>query len=279
MPRRGARCALDRVKVTVLGSGSKGNALVVECEDDRILVDAGFPARTLVARLRAARIAPESISALILTHEHNDHVVGARVAAKGFGWTVYATAGTIEEVPRLKEVSPIPITPRESLALDTMRVSCLRVPHDGLDPIALTVESRATGARLGVAYDIGHVTPTLEHALRDLDALVLESNHDTDMLRYGPYPPSLKRRIAGGRGHLSNEAAARLAASVAHRGLRHVVLAHLSEQNNAPDVARRTVGMALRRTPYDGTLTVASQDGVVRFGVARAPRVEQIDLF
>ncbi len=267
------------MKVTVLGSGSKGNALVVECEEDRILVDAGFPARTLVARLRAARIEPESISALILTHEHSDHVAGARVAARRFGWTVYATAGTIAEVPRLREVAPVPISPRETLALDTMQVRCVRIPHDGLDPIALTIESRSTGARLGVAYDIGHVTPTLEGALADLDALVLESNHDTEMLRNGPYPRSLQRRIAGGRGHLNNAGAARLAAALVHRGLRHVVLAHLSEQNNTPELARRTVGMALRRTPYEGTLTVASQDGVVRFGVARSPRVEQIDLF
>jgi phosphoribosyl 1,2-cyclic phosphodiesterase len=267
------------VKVTVLGSGSRGNALVVECEDDRILVDAGFPARTLVARLRAARIEPESISALILTHEHTDHVVGARVAAKRFGWTVYATAGTIAEVARLSEVAPVPISPRESLALDTMRVSCLRVPHDGVEPIALTIESRATGARLGVAYDIGHVTPTLERALGDLDAVVLESNHDEVMLRHGPYPRSLQQRITGGRGHLGNAAAARLASLIAHVNLRHVVLAHLSQENNTPELARRAVGVALRRTPYNGTLTVASQDGVVRFGVTRAARVEQINLF
>lgn len=267
------------MKVTVLGSGSRGNALVVECGDDRILVDAGFAARTLVGRLRAAHIDPASISALILTHEHGDHVRGARTAARRFGWTVYATAGTIAEVPGLADVSPVPISPRETLALDTMRVSCLRVPHDGVEPVALTIESRESGARLGVAYDIGHVTPTIEKALADLDAVVLESNHDEVMLRHGPYPPALQRRISGGRGHLSNAAAARLAMSLVHRGLRHVVLAHLSEQNNTPEVARRTMGVALRRTPYDGTLTVAPQDGVVRFGVERARRVEQMDLF
>jgi phosphoribosyl 1,2-cyclic phosphodiesterase len=267
------------VKVTVLGSGSRGNALVVECEDDRILIDAGFPARTLVQRLRAARIAPESISALVLTHEHTDHVAGARVAAKRFGWTVYATPGTIAGVDRLCEVSPIPISPRESLTLDTMRVGCIRIPHDGVEPVALTVESRRTGARLGVAYDIGHVTATIEAALGDLDAVVLESNHDEVMLRHGPYPRALQRRISGGRGHLSNGAAARLAAAIVNKGLRHVVLAHLSEQNNAPDVARRTVGVALRKTPYDGTLTIAPQDGVVRFGVSHDRRVEQMDLF
>ncbi len=267
------------MKVTVLGSGSRGNAMVVECGDDRILIDAGFAARTLAARLRAARIAPESVSALILTHEHNDHVLGARVAAKRFGWTVYATPGTIAEVDRLYEVSPVPISTRETLALDTMRVQCLRIPHDGVDPVALIVEARGTGARLGIAYDIGHVTPALPQYLAELDAVVLESNHDEIMLRNGPYPRALQRRISGGRGHLNNGAAARLAADIVHKGLRHVVLAHLSEQNNTPDVARRAVSVALRRTPYDGTLTVASQDGVVRFGVARTPRVEQMDLF
>lgn len=265
--------------VTILGSGSKGNALVIECEDDRILVDAGFPARTLVKRLQLARIDPRSISALILTHEHGDHAAGARVAARRFGWTVYATPGTIAGVAGLADVSPIPITPRESLQLDTMRVNSIRIPHDASEPVALTVESRATGARCGIAYDIGHVTQTLHGALGDLDALILESNHDSHLLRTGPYPRSLQQRIAGGKGHLSNQDAAKLAAAVVHPGLRAVVLAHLSAENNTPDVARRAMGLELRRAAYRGSLDVAPQDTVKRFTVSHTTKVHQIDLF
>ncbi len=265
--------------VTILGSGSKGNALVIECEDDRILVDAGFPARTLVKRLQAARIDPRSISALVLTHEHGDHVAGARVAAKRFGWTVYATPGTIAGVSGLADVAPVPISTRESLLLDTMRISNVRIPHDATEPIALTVESRSSGARCGIAYDIGHVTPTLQAALGDVDALILESNHDAHMLRTGPYPRSLQRRITGGKGHLGNADAAKLAAALVHPGLRSVILAHLSAENNTPEVARRAVGTELRRAAYKGALDVAPQDTVTRFTVTRTTRVQQIDLF
>jgi phosphoribosyl 1,2-cyclic phosphodiesterase len=267
------------VNVTILGSGSKGNALVIECEEDRILVDAGFAARTLVKRLRAARIAPESISALVLTHEHGDHVAGARVAARRYGWTVYATAGTLAQMPELADANPVAISPRESLQLDTMRVSTVRIPHDAVEPVAVCVESRSTGARCAVAYDIGHVTGTLQQALGDLDAVILESNHDVDLLRTGPYPRALQRRISGGKGHLSNTEAARLAADIVHRGLGKVILAHLSDQNNTPEVARRTVARELRRAGYSGALDVAPQETVTRFSVSRSRRVQQIDLF
>lgn len=264
--------------VTMLGTGSKGNAIVVECDGDRVLIDAGYAARTLVRRLKAADIAPESVSALVLTHEHGDHTCGARTAAKRYGWTVYATAGTIEATPRLRETRPVAISPRETLRLETMRVTSVRTPHDGDDPIAVVVDGVASGVRCGFVYDLGHVTQTIEHAVTDLDALVLESNHDEAMLRYGPYPPSLKKRVAGPKGHLSNAAAGALARRVVHRGLRHLVLAHLSEQNNTPEVARAAVARALRGTGYRGTLTVSRQHGLTKFVVERLRPVEQMSL-
>ena len=267
------------MNVTILGSGSRGNAIVVECDSDLILIDAGFNARTLVGRMRAAAIEPESISALILTHAHADHAAGARVAAKRFGWTVYATPGTIASLPGLATVSPVAMRPRESLLLDTMVVSSFQTPHDCAEPIAVTVESRSSGARCGIAYDLGHVPASVERALAELDAVVLESNHDEIMLRHGPYPRSVQQRIAGGRGHLNNRAAARLARVIAHKGLRHVVLAHLSEPNNTPEVARAAVQAGLRSTPFRGTLAIAPQDAITRFPVDRARRVEQMDLF
>ena len=267
------------MNVTVLGTGSRGNAVVVECGGDRVLIDAGFPARGLVQRMRAADVVPESVSALVLTHAHGDHATGARVAARRYGWTVYATRGTIEALPDLRDVGPVVISPREALPLDTMRISSVHTPHDCAEPIALTIECRASGARCGVAWDMGYAPVTVERALSLLDALVVESNHDEEMLRHGPYPRSVQKRIAGRHGHLSNRAAARLARSVAHRGLRHVVLAHLSAENNTPDAARTAMRSALRGTAFHGEVTVAPQDGITRFDVERARRTEQMSLF
>lgn len=264
--------------VTMLGTGSEGNAIVVECEGERVLIDAGYSARTLVRRLLAAGIEPASISAVVLTHEHGDHVAGTRVAAKRFRWTVYATAGTIAACPRLADVSPVPISPRETLLVDTMRLTSVRTPHDGAEPIAVVVESVSSGARCALVYDLGHVTNALERAVADVDALVIESNHDEHMLRNGSYPRSLQRRIAGPNGHLSNTAAGAMARAVAHSGLRHIVLAHLSQENNTPELARATVARALRGTGYRGTLSVSRQHGLTRFSVERAQRVEQMAL-
>ncbi|MBC7895600.1 MAG: MBL fold metallo-hydrolase [Cytophagaceae bacterium] len=267
------------MNVTILGTGSGGNATVVECDGDRVLVDAGFPARTLAQRLRATGIAPESISALILTHAHGDHASGARVAARRFGWTVYATHGTIEAMPDLAVVKPVPITSRETLMLDTMLVSSIRIPHDCTEPVAISIESRSTGVRCGIAYDLGYAAVTVERAFAHVDALVLESNHDEDMLRHGPYPHSVQQRIRGGRGHLSNRGAARLARGIAHRGLRHLVLAHLSLQNNTEAAAHDTVAGSLRKSAFRGTVTIAGQDRATTFTVERARRAEQMDLF
>jgi phosphoribosyl 1,2-cyclic phosphodiesterase len=267
------------VNVTILGTGSRGNATVVECDGDRVLVDAGFPARTLAQRLRATGIDPTSISALILTHAHGDHAHGARVAATRYGWTVYATRGTIDALPELAPVRPVPISARETLMLDTMLVTSVRIPHDCTEPIAVAVESRSTGARCGIAYDVGYPAASVERSLSEMDAIVLESNHDEVMLRHGPYPRSVQQRITGGRGHLSNRGAARLARGIHHRGLRHVVLAHLSLQNNTEAAAHDTVSVALRRAGFKGILSVAGQDVATTFTVERARRAVQMDLF
>jgi phosphoribosyl 1,2-cyclic phosphodiesterase len=267
------------VNVTILGSGSRGNAVVLEADGGRVLVDAGFTAKTLATRMAAADIAPESIAAVVLTHEHTDHVTGVCTAARRWGWKVFATAGTIQGTAGLAALRPIMIDPREPLVLDTLHLHCVRTPHDASEPIALVIEAPATGTRVGIAYDLGHVPAGIEQALRQLDALILESNHDDEMLRAGPYPVVVQNRIAGANGHLSNRAAADLARKVAHRGLRHLVLAHLSQHNNAPDLARRTVDASIRSTAFRGTLSVALQDAITTFTVQRARRVEQLTLF
>lgn len=267
------------MQVTILGSGSRGNAVVLEADGARVLVDAGFNARTLATRMATTDIAPESISAVVLTHEHTDHVTGVCTAARKWGWKVFATAGTIAGTPGLPALRPNAIAPGETLVLDTMEFRCVRTPHDATEPIAVVVHAPASGARLGIAYDLGHVPTAVEQAMRHLDALILESNHDEEMLRAGPYPRVVQDRIAGTHGHLSNRAAADFARRVSHGGLRHLVLAHLSEQNNSPAVARDAVAMAVRSAQFRGSLTVATQNAVTTFTVERARRVEQLSLF
>lgn len=267
------------MNVTILGSGSRGNAVVLEADGARVLVDAGFTARTLATRMAAADIAPESIGAVLLTHEHTDHVSGACTAARKWGWKVFATPGTIAGTPGLGALRPVAVDPGEALQLDTMHVRCVRTPHDASEPVAVVVDVPSSGTRLGIAYDLGHVPARIEQAMRQLDALILESNHDEEMLRAGPYPKVVQDRIAGADGHLSNRAAAELARRVAHGGLRHVVLAHLSEHNNTPEVAQATVGLSLRATAFRGALSVARQNAITSFTVERARRVEQLSLF
>ncbi len=251
------------MRTRVLGSGSRGNAIVVDVGSSRLLIDAGFPPRILAARLAAAGIAPESISALILTHEHHDHARGACAAMERWGWRVYATPGTLGACAELAPHRCIPVTAGATVSIDDAEVQTVRVPHDAAQPVALVITERQSGARMGLAYDLGVVTQSVRSAFQRLDVLVIEANHDAGMLRAGPYPPSLQQRIAGPHGHLRNEAAAELVAECAHAGLRDVVLAHLSEQCNDPALAERIVRRALLRAGRRATVHVASQRAVL----------------
>ena len=270
------------MRVWSLGSGSKGNALVVECGDTRVLVDAGFPARTLAGRMRAVGIEPGSISACLLTHEHTDHTRGAARAWRRWGWPLYATAGTIGESVALAETPVTQVEGGATFSVGRADLTPVAISHDATDPIGVVVTDRASGARAAIVYDLGCVTNTVRDAVRDVDLMVIEANHDEGMLRTGPYPLYLQRRIASRTGHLSNRDAAALCAEVAHRGLQHVVLAHLSENNNDQQVARATVTEALGRTRFRGTVTAAPQHGPVGpfcpgTAVPRG-RVEQLQL-
>lgn len=251
------------MKLWILGSGSSGNSVLVETERSRILVDAGFSPRILKKRLGHAGVAPESIEAVVVTHEHTDHIKGVASAARKWGWTIVSTAGTRMMCPDWAEIRTI-LTPRKSsVVVGDFHLETVPVSHDASEPIAVIVTSLGEGARAGIVYDLGHITETISRALDRLDVLVVEANHDEGMLRAGPYPPSLQARIRGKFGHLSNGDAARLATGSIHRGLNNIVLAHLSEQNNTPRTALGTVGDALRRGSFRGRLTAASQDKVV----------------
>ena len=250
------------MKLWMLGSGSSGNAILIECDDSRILIDCGFGTRTLAGRLETIDVAPESIDACFVTHEHTDHVKGAGAAAKKWGWAVYATRGTAK-ARDLAETRVHEIGAGETIELGRMTITTTATPHDANESVGFVVESRATGARTGLFYDIGHVSRAIADACQGLDMLVLESNHDDDMLRNGPYPKWLQMRIACPTGHLSNADSSAFARDAVTPGLQHLVLAHLSEYCNTPEVALANMRGAVRRTAFTGTITAAKQDVVV----------------
>lgn len=246
----------------VLGSGSSGNAVLVETAGSRILVDAGFAPRVLKQRLAAARVAPESIEAVVITHEHADHAGGAAAAARKWGWTIVSTAGTRMMCPDWAGLNMM-LTPRKStVEIGDFRVETFPVAHDANEPIGVIVTCLADGARAGIIYDLGYVSESVQRAMDRLDVLVIEANHDEGMLRAGPYPVSVQTRIGGKFGHLSNRVAADTASQCIHAGLNNIVLAHLSETCNEPRTALNTVGDSLRRARFRGRLTAASQNRV-----------------
>ena len=250
------------LRVTVLGSGSRGNAILIDGTDGAVLVDAGFGPRSLVRRLRAAGRRADEINALLLTHEHTDHASGAVAASTRWGWPVYGSTGTLEAMhPETGErANAHAFTDGGCTSVAGFLVETTKVPHDARDCRALVITDARSGARVGIAMDVGRVPDTLPTAFERLDLVVVESNHDEQMLARGPYPWSLKRRISGGLGHLSNGAAASFLSACAHRGLRGVLLTHLSETNNAPALALERTRDALRRAGWTrDALSAASQ--------------------
>jgi phosphoribosyl 1,2-cyclic phosphodiesterase len=250
------------MKLWVLGTGSSGNAILVEAAGSRILVDAGFAPRILKRRLAVASVAPESIDAVVVTHEHTDHAKGVAAAAQRWGWTIVSTAGTRMMCPDWSGLKMILTPRRSSVEIGDFRVETIPVAHDASEPIGVIVTCLADGARAGIMYDLGYVSASVLRAIDRLDVLVLEANHDEGMLRAGPYPVSVQMRIGGKFGHLSNRVAAQTASQCMHAGLNNIVLAHLSETCNDPKTALKTVGDSLRRARFKGRLTAASQDRV-----------------
>jgi phosphoribosyl 1,2-cyclic phosphodiesterase len=237
--------------------------VLLESGSARLLVDAGFGVRALETRLRAAGVAPESVGVCVITHEHADHVRGA-VAARGrWGWALHASVGTVEACPELAAAGAHAFRAGDRIALHGFEVETAATSHDARESVALAVTATTTGARAAVCYDLGAASDPVRGLLTGCEAVVLEANHDEAMLRAGPYPPSVSARIGGRRGHLSNAAAGRLAREVVRSGLRHLVLAHLSESCNDPQLAAGTVRTALAPTRFRGIVTPAGQDGVL----------------
>jgi len=264
------------MKLWVLGSGSRGNAVVVESHGTRLMIDVGFGPRILQKRLAAAGIAPESIEACIITHEHSDHIRGAARAARRWQWPLFCTEGTYlgSRLSALGTPAAI-VSAGATMSFSEMDVTTFRTPHDAQESIGVVVTARSSGVRAAIATDLGCATQAVRDAMADADMLVIESNHDDVMLANGPYPISVQRRIAGRNGHLSNAQCATLVRDVVTTRLRKVILAHLSEENNAPGAAFDAMRPVLKKTRFKGTLAWAPQDSVIGpFEASLAGRAE-----
>lgn len=248
------------MRFCTLASGSKANVTLVESGSTRLLVDCGLGPRILASRLAEAGVAPASIDAVVLTHEHIDHIKGLAQAVTKWGWPVIATRGTLAGLADIPADKQRPTAYRAPVSVGECSIELHAVPHDASEPAAVVITAQRTGARIGVATDLGHVPDDLGAAFERLDYLVFESNHDEVMLRTGPYPPYLQARIASQTGHLSNRQTAGMLTRIAHKGLQQIVLAHLSQQNNEPRLAAESARGILRRTGFRGGLTCAAQD-------------------
>jgi phosphoribosyl 1,2-cyclic phosphodiesterase len=250
------------LRFRVLASGSDGNATLVEGGGARVLLDAGLGPRQLAERLLAAGVDPASLDAILVSHEHGDHARGASAFSRKWGVPIASNRGTIAAAGLVPEKLPPlqGIEPGATLAIARLTIRAVAVPHDAARPVAFVLA--AAGAAFGHATDVGHLARGLVEALRGCDALLLESNYDPAMLRDGPYPWSLKQRILGPLGHLSNGDVARLLEKGLGEQCRQLVLAHLSRKNNHPELALLAAEEALARAGRRGVrLTVAGAAG------------------
>jgi phosphoribosyl 1,2-cyclic phosphodiesterase len=228
-----------------LGSGSEGNGLVVEAGGTCVLIDCGFGVRDTVMRLERIGLEPSSLTAILVTHEHTDHIGGVPAFAARHDIPVWATFGTLAEVSlRFEGMAQVyGFDSHDHFAIGALEITPVPVPHDAREPVQYVIGDGAR--RIGVLTDLGISTAHVEASLSGCDALVLECNHDLAMLEHGGYPHSLKQRIAGRFGHLHNEAAAAILARIDTSHLVHIIAAHLSRENNTPDLARTALASAL----------------------------------
>ena len=235
------------MRFSVLASGSSGNACYVETAQSRILIDAGLSCRETIKRLELIDVDPKSIQALIITHEHSDHIKGAGPVARRLDIPVYINRSTLNKgIKTLGNLSrPVTIHTGQTITINDLFVETFTKCHDAVDPMGLVVASN--GVRLGLVTDLGRSTRMLEDRLRGCQGLIVEFNHDEGMLEEGPYPLYLKRRIRGPDGHLSNKEGLALLKALLHDDLGVVILAHLSEANNLPEKAFQELETALGR--------------------------------
>ena len=231
--------------MVVLGSGSSGNCTLVEGARGRLLIDCGLSAREAGRRLQLLGFEPRSVDALLVSHEHADHVGGARQFSRRFNVPIHTTAATARAAGLTASdiFGLVEFEPGAEFGIGDLAVRPFSVPHDAVDNVGVIVE--CDGARMGYATDLGHASTLAVTRLKECDVLVTEANHDVEMLKNGPYPWSVKQRILGRHGHLSNAEMAALISQSAARRTRHIFLAHMSATNNRPELAVQACRAAL----------------------------------
>lgn len=229
------------MRFSSLGSGSEGNGLLVSAGTTHVLMDCGFGLRDTLLRLERLGVHPSQLNGIVVTHEHGDHIGGVSRLARRYDLPVWMTHGTLRgrtnefsDIAKLHEISP-----QHVFSIGDIEITPYSVPHDAAEPVQFVFSDGAR--RLGVLTDIGSTTPHVEEMLNGCHALVLECNHDTSMLMEGPYPYSLKQRVSGRYGHLSNNEAAAILSKLDVSRLQHLVAAHLSSKNNTPELAAQAL--------------------------------------
>ncbi|MFM7201406.1 MAG: MBL fold metallo-hydrolase [Myxococcota bacterium] len=249
------------IQIIPLGSGSKGNCTFVGTPYFGLVVDNGFSVKELMKRLAAVRIPPSRIHAILVTHEHSDHIGGVGPLARKLNVPVFLTRGTYEAGQHILKNLPeiFPVSPGETFELAELKVEPIPLPHDAREPVAYAFEWG--GRRWAIFTDLGHPSHLVVERARQCDVLLVEANHDEELLINGPYPWSLKQRIRGRQGHLSNTQGTSIVEAVVHPGLKGIALMHLSETNNRPEIPYALCRAALQRLDAaDIPLWVAPQE-------------------
>jgi len=251
-----------------LFSGSSGNAIYVGCDDANLLVDAGMSGSRITAELGQIGINPRRLDAILVTHEHADHIKGIGILSRKYDLPVYATEGTWQgmygKIGHIAEKNVIMFEPDQDFFIGSIDVTPFSTPHDANQSVGYTFE--LDGCKLSIATDLGCIKDGwLSHVLGS-DAVILESNYDPDMLNAGPYPYELKKRIRSRHGHLSNDDAGHVAVQLVEYGAQQIILGHLSKENNFPELAMRSCELALQMagiSPHeDVQLYIARRDGL-----------------
>ena len=244
------------MRIASLGSGSRGNATLVQYRDTTLLVDNGFSLRQFSQRLARLGLTPEAIDAVLLTHEHSDHSGGVERLCRAFGIPLWTAVGTARALFRA-DFDYLPLVAGTRVEIGDLEVLPVTVPHDASEPLQFIFRQADGDKRLGILTDAGHITAHIVEAFGGLDGLLLEFNYDPGMLASGPYPEMLKQRVGGNHGHLSNEQSIALLRRIDTRGLGCLIAAHISEKNNAPALVAGLLAQ-LEDVPAP---VLASQDG------------------
>ena len=246
------------MKLCSIASGSSGNCIYASANNTQILIDVGISGKRTETGLNEIGTSLKEIDAILVTHEHIDHIAGLGVISRKYGIPIYASGGTLGAIMKTSSVGKIDeellfkIAPEHSFCIKDMEIDPIKISHDASEPLAYKLMHQ--DKKVAVITDLGYYDDYIVECLKGLDAILLEANHDVNMLQVGPYPYYLKKRILGNLGHLSNELAGRLLSEILHDGMKQILLGHLSKENNLAELAYETVRMevTMADNPYKG---------------------------